>query len=54
MSKLIEAYRSDRSLKNATKLSTYVRKHPMSVCFLMQEDADLLAEAIHHTHIGHP
>ncbi len=46
MTKLIEAYRADRTLKNAHKLLAHVRKHPMAVCFLMKEDALLLATAI--------
>ncbi len=49
MTKLIEVYRADRSLKNAQKLRrAYERKHQMAVWLLTKEDADLLADAIQH------
>ena len=47
MSKLIQKYRSEPSIKNAQKLRAYERSHPMAVCMLSREDADLLADAIH-------
>jgi hypothetical protein len=51
MTKLIAAYRADRSIKNAQKLRAYDRKHPMASCFLTKEDADVLADAIHHANM---
>lgn len=52
MSKLLTAYRANPSLKNAQKLRAYERSHPMAVCMLPREDADLLADAIHHANRG--
>jgi hypothetical protein len=48
MTKLIAAYRAAATVKNAQKLRAYERSHPMAVCMLTREDADLLADAIHH------
>jgi hypothetical protein len=47
MTKLLTAYRAAPTLKNAQKLRTYDRSHPMSACMLTREDGDLLADAIH-------
>ncbi len=52
MTKLIETYRADRSIKNAQKLRAYERKHMMAACLLTPEDADLLADAIHQANKG--
>jgi hypothetical protein len=52
MSKLLNAYRTDQSLKNAQKLRAYERSHPMAACLLIAADADLLADAIHHANRG--
>lgn len=38
MIKLLNAYRADRSDKNALKLAEYERKHPMAKCFLATDD----------------
>lgn len=48
MSKLLNSYRASKSVKDAVKLRTYERSHPMAVCMLAREDADLLADAISH------
>jgi len=45
MTKLIQAYRADRSLKNAQKVRAYERKHPFCRLMLSIEDGDLVAEA---------
>lgn len=52
MTKLITAYRAAPTLKNAIKLRAYERSHPMAVCILTREDADLLADAIHQANRG--
>jgi len=52
MQKLLITYRTDRSLKNAQKLRAYERSHPMTVCMLTREDANLLADAIHQANKG--
>lgn len=52
MTKLIAAYRIERSLKNAQKLRAYERTHPMSRCMLTVVDSDLLADAIHQANTG--
>ncbi len=51
MTKLLDKYRSDRSPANARKLRAYERTHPMAVCLLTREDADLLADAIHQANV---
>jgi hypothetical protein len=48
MLKLIRAYQINPSLKNAQKLRAYERAHPMAVCMLAKNEADALADAIHH------
>lgn len=48
MQKLLIAYAADPSVKNAVKLRTYDRAHPMARCMLSVDDADLLADAINH------
>ena len=52
MTKLLNAYRAKPTLINALKLREYDRKHPMSRCVMSKEDADLLADAIHHSNRG--
>ena len=52
MTKLLNTYRATPSLANAQKLRSYERKHPMAACLLVREDADLLADAIHHANKG--
>jgi hypothetical protein len=52
MTKLIAAYRAKPTLINALKLREYSRKHPMALCVMAKEDADLLADAIHHSNRG--
>jgi hypothetical protein len=52
MSKLITTYRTAPTLKNAQKLRAYERAHPMAVCMLSRDDADLLANAITHANRG--
>jgi hypothetical protein len=47
MSKLLNTYRANPTFKNAQKVRAYERSHPMSVCMLTREDADLVAAAIH-------
>jgi hypothetical protein len=51
MTKLLTAYRADRSAKNAAKLRAYDRAHPMAACLLTKTDADLLADAIHQANV---
>lgn len=46
MSKLIQAYRAARNVKNAQRLRVYERAHPFASCILTREDSDLLADAI--------
>lgn len=53
MLKLIEKYRAAPTLKNAQAIRAYGRKHPFSVClFPNPEDADTMADAIHHANKG--
>jgi hypothetical protein len=49
MRKLINAYRADKSLKNAQKIAVYERKHPFCRLMLSIEDDDLVAEALRQT-----
>jgi len=52
MSKLLNAYRANPTLKAAQKLRAYSRAHPMAACMLAPADNDLLADAIHHANRG--
>lgn len=52
MTKVLNAYRTNPTLANAQKVRAYERKHPMAACMLTREDADLLADAIHHSNKG--
>lgn len=52
MNKLLAAYRATPTLKNAQKVRSYDRSHPMAACMLSREDADLLADAIHQANMG--
>lgn len=52
MTKLLEKYRANKTLKNAQALRAYSRKHPFSACLLQPADADLLADAIHQANKG--
>jgi hypothetical protein len=47
MAKLLNKYRANKTISNARMLRAYERLHPMAVCSLTREDADLLADAIH-------
>ncbi len=46
MTKLLNAFREARTLKNAQKLRAYERAHPMAACMLTQEESSLLSAAI--------
>jgi len=48
MQKLLTAYRSAPTFKNAQKVRAYERSHPMAVVMLSREDSALVADAIHH------
>lgn len=52
MTKLLATYRAAPTLKNAVKVRAYERSHPMSLCLLSREDADLVADAIHQANVG--
>lgn len=52
MQKLLNAYKADRSLKNAQKIRVYDRAHPMASCLFAVVDQDLIADAIHHANVG--
>jgi hypothetical protein len=52
MQKLLTAYRANPTFKNAQKVRAYERSHPMAMCLLMREDADLVADAIYHANQG--
>lgn len=52
MTKLLEKYRVNKTLKIAQAIRAYGRKHPFSACLLRSEDADLMADAIHHANKG--
>lgn len=41
MTKLLEKYRANPTLKNAKAVIAYGRKHPFSACLLSASDADL-------------
>ena len=49
MIKLLNAYRTDPSDKNAVKLAVYEGKHPMAKCFLSADDALDLKKALEQT-----
>lgn len=46
MTKLLNAYKTCNSLKNAKKLRDYTRSHPMAQCMLTVDDNHILEEAI--------
>jgi len=48
MQKLLLAYRTNPTFKNAQKVRAYERKHMMSLCCLTVEDQILIATAIRH------
>ena len=52
MTKVLNIYRANPTLANARKVRAYERSHPMAACLLAREDADLLADAIHHSNKG--
>lgn len=52
MTKLLNTYRANPTLKNAQKVRAYARSHPFSACLLQVADADLLADAIHQANKG--
>lgn len=52
MLKILKAYQANPTLKNAQKVRTYHREHPMSCAMLYREESDLLATAIHHANLG--
>ena len=47
MLKLLNAYKANRTLKNAQAIRAYGRKHPMSACMFLAPDQDVIADAIH-------
>lgn len=49
MTKLLAAYRANPTFANARKVRAYERSHPMALVLLTREDADLVADAIHHS-----
>ena len=51
MSKLLASYRSAPTFKNAQKIRAYARKHSLATCLLNREDADMVADAIHHANM---
>ena len=46
MTKLINAYFTDPTLKNAKKLRAYNLKHPFASCLLSEVDRLILDEAV--------
>jgi len=46
MQKLLKAYGTDKSFKNARCLRNYALKHPMARCFLNEDELELLAAAV--------
>lgn len=48
MAKLLASYRAKPSFANARKIRAYERAHPMALCCMSRDDADLIADAIHH------
>lgn len=52
MKKVLDAYRANPTYAKAQKVRAYERSHPMAACMLSKEDADLLADAIHHANRG--
>ena len=48
MTKLLTAYRTAPTFKNAQKVRAYERAHMMVVCCLSAADQALVADAIHH------
>lgn len=48
MNKLLATYRANPSFANARKVRAYERAHPFALCLLTREDANLVADAIHH------
>jgi hypothetical protein len=52
MINLINDYMMQPTLKNAQRLRTYERKHPMARVMLTVEEGNILADAIHHANKG--
>ena len=48
MLKVLAQYRANPTFANARKVRAYERSHPMCMCMLSRDDADLVATAIHH------
>ena len=46
MLKLLDTFKTTNSLANARKLVAHGRKHPFSLCFLTEDDAHILREAV--------
>jgi hypothetical protein len=46
MTKLLNAYRANRSVSNACKVHAYDRAHMMAACLLSADQCALLADAI--------
>jgi hypothetical protein len=45
MTKLINAFLEMRTLKNAARLTSYLRSHPMAECMATEEHSRAIAEA---------
>jgi len=52
MSKLLNAYRTESSLKNAQAVACYDRRHPMTRCMLTPDDNELILAAVRHAYHG--
>jgi len=48
MARLITTYQQTPTLANAQRIRAYERKHPMCMVMLDREQADVVADAIHH------
>ena len=46
MFKTLEAFKTTNSLANARRLVAHIRKHPMVMCMLTEDDAHMVREAV--------
>jgi hypothetical protein len=46
MNKVMEAFKANKNEKTAAKLLAYLRKHPMTMCYMTQEEFELQKEAL--------
>jgi hypothetical protein len=48
MQKLLAAYQAKPTFTNARRVRAYERSHPMCLVLLTRDEANMVADAIHH------